>query len=60
MVKMILSVYDIWLVNVNREVYKISGLSIDEIPDFDYWQAYDNGLSPKVTAKKAIKSAQSF
>ena len=31
-----------------------------DIPDYDYYMAYAEGVSPKTTARRAIKAAQDW
>ncbi len=45
---------------VDDACYEICGMSIHDLPDYDYWTAFDSGKSPMATAKKAVKAAGGF
>ena len=49
--------FDTWMTMVNLQVERLCGLSADDIPDYCYWDNFDAGISPKVTAEEALEAA---
>lgn len=49
-----------WKQKVNVYVVKLTGLSCDDLPDYPYYNAYQNGDSPSVAAKDVIRAAKDF
>lgn len=49
--------FEAWKARVDAEVVRRVGVGIDCLPDFNYWDAYNDGKSAKVTANKVIKNA---
>lgn len=39
-----------WLKEVDRVLIRNSGLSRNDLPDWDYWEAYECEISPEQTA----------
>ena len=52
--------FEQWKNEVNRHLINLSGVGCDDIEDWDYWNAYDDGMSPKVAAKKALNAAMGY
>ena len=52
--------YETWLKQVNWEIEKICGLSMDDIDDYHYADNYDDGISSRSTARKAVKNAGGY
>ena len=52
--------YEEWKKKVDAELEKICGMDSDDIPDWDYIEAYNNKMSPKRAAKAAFVAAQDF
>jgi hypothetical protein len=50
--------FDEWKRKVNAAVEKKAGLSADDLPDVNYSDWYEQGMSPSAAASKAIKSAK--
>jgi hypothetical protein len=50
--------YDEWMAEVNRIVGEKVGLSTDDLPDCCYRDWYDNGVSARAAASRAIKNAK--
>ena len=52
--------FDEWMAEVDsaieNEVYMIS----DDLPDVDYWDMWDNGLTPFEAADFAIQAAKDY
>ena len=47
-----------WMNQVNSVVLKKTGLFADDLPDYCYRDAYDDGESPGRTARAAIRAAK--
>ena len=47
---------DAWLSVVAEEIEYLTGMGMDDLPDFCYADAYDDGRSPKQTARLAVIS----
>jgi len=53
--------FEQWKAIVNAIVESLAGgLSSDDLPDYDYRTAYENGVSPSTAARKAIRAAREF
>lgn len=52
--------YEQWKSAVDSQCVKISGMSTDDIPDFNYSKAYDTHRDPASTARAALKAAKSY
>jgi hypothetical protein len=46
-----------WMVKVNAFVEKLIGLSVDDLPDANFADWYEDGVKPLAAAKRAIKLA---
>lgn len=49
--------FDFWMVLVDRAVTQISALSVGDLPDCCFADWYDDGMSPRTAARKAIRAA---
>jgi len=49
--------FDEWKSVVDQEIEKLCGMSADDLSDWDYWQSWDDGESPKHAATKAVKNS---
>lgn len=47
--------YKEWLKQVNRLVFLKTGLSTEDLPDFDYWTSWDANESPEDCVYNAIQ-----
>lgn len=45
---------------VNARLIQICGMDSRDLPDYDYWNAYENLLSPGITAREAIRNAGGY
>lgn len=45
---------------VDDECYSLCGMSVHDLPDFDFWSAFEDEKSPKSTASKCVKAAGGF
>jgi len=50
--------YAAWRVKVDKEVQRLVGVSIDDLPDQPDHDWFEEGWEPIKAAKKAIKSAK--
>ena len=46
-----------WMKEVDAEVWRKVGLSYEDLPDINYRDLYDDGVSPKTAARKAIRGS---
>lgn len=49
--------FEAWMQKVNRIVIQTCGLGVEDIPDYDYWNNWDAGVSPEETAQEALEAA---
>lgn len=49
--------FDVWKYQVNKEVESMVGLSCDDLDDYRYMDAWEDGKSPKATARAVIRNA---
>ena len=49
--------FDTWMTMVNLQVERLCGLGVDDIPDYNYWDNFDAGISPEDTAHEALEAA---
>jgi len=52
--------YSAWMKKVDAIIVKKCGLGADDLPDFNYLDAFEDGFSPAAAAKEAIKWAKDF
>jgi len=52
--------FDAFMLQVDIEVEKLCGFGYDDLPDYDFSSAYEDGYSPAQTAKHVIKNAGGF
>lgn len=50
--------FEQWLKEVDRYVVALCGLGADDLPDWGYRNAYDDGVSPIAAARKAYRAAR--
>jgi hypothetical protein len=50
--------FDAWMAKVDAIITKKCGLTSRHLPDWMYFDAYDDGASPASAAKAAIKAAK--
>jgi hypothetical protein len=46
-----------WMHSVDLTIQRITGLSADDLPDYCYRDAYEDGLSPAQAARRAVRAA---
>jgi hypothetical protein len=52
--------FQVWKALVASEVDRLCGMHPDDLPDFDYWRAFERKQSPKATAKRVVAKASEF
>jgi hypothetical protein len=52
--------FEEWYREVDLEVSALIGLGRDDLPDYCYRDAFDDGRSPRQAAKAAIRNAGDF
>ena len=52
--------FEQWQILVNLEIVKRTGLGIDDLPDFDYWNYWHDDVSPVETAEEVIENARNY
>lgn len=50
--------FEEWQIKVNSYVIRGCGMEIDDLPDYDYWNAWDAGDSPHKCAQDVIANAK--
>jgi Family of unknown function (DUF5419) len=48
--------FGVWMVKVDDAVKTLAGISADDLADYCYRDAFEDGLSPKQAARRAIKA----
>ena len=46
-----------WMVQVDRQLQRFTGLDSRDLPDWDYWSAWDADMTPAAAAKEAAAAA---
>jgi hypothetical protein len=52
--------FDSWKKQVDAILIRLCGMSSDDLPDYGYANAFENGCSAAVTAKRALRAAKEF
>lgn len=52
--------FEEWKRRVNAYLYAACGLEADDLPDWNYADAYDHNMKPSDAARYALKSARQF
>ena len=52
--------FDNWMAAVDRAVYRIAGVSVHDLSDACYWDAWDAGVSPSAMARDALANDDLF
>jgi hypothetical protein len=55
-----MSSFEVWKQKVDQAMQKLCGLSCDDLPDFDYYSAYQNGWTPMSAARSARSAANEY
>jgi hypothetical protein len=46
--------YDLWYAEVSRIVEDLTGLSADDLADWDYWDSWEAGTTAATAAREAL------
>lgn len=46
-----------WYEKVSAVVVRLSGVSADDLPDFDSWSMWNDGTLPYIAAREALEEA---
>ena len=52
--------FDEWKAAVNAALLRTIDCEADDLPDYDYAAAYEDGRTPSATARRAIAYARTF
>lgn len=52
--------FDAWMAKVNALIVKKTGFNADDLPDYNYLDAFEDGHSAGSTASSAIRAAREF
>ena len=52
--------FTLWMKDVNRFILKETGVGADDLPDYCYRDDWEDGMTAKRVAKRAIKAAKEF
>ena len=51
------STFEDWMAAVNTHIQRRTGLDRDDLPDWNYRDAYDDDMSPSEAAREAVRNA---
>ena len=49
--------FETWMAEVDRRLVLACGMGVDDLPDCNYRDAFDAGISPKEIANEALDEA---
>lgn len=52
--------FNLWMAKVNSALYIRCGMGADDLPDYTYRDAFDNGDKPDAVANRVIKQAKGY
>jgi hypothetical protein len=52
--------FDQWMQEVNRAMDALCGMVSEDLPDWNYRDAYDDGVGPRIAAARAVRAARDF
>jgi hypothetical protein len=52
--------FDDWMLAVDYALVKLTGLESTDLPDWGYWDAWHNGMTPGQAAEKVKAAAVHF
>lgn len=52
--------FEQWKERVNQYVIGMSGCDVDDLPDWDFRTAYDNGMGCERAAKAILRAAREY
>lgn len=45
---------------INRELIVLCGMRVDDLPDYDYWKAFQSKRDPAKVAKAVLRAARHY
>jgi hypothetical protein len=52
--------FETWCEMVDSEIYRLCGLGRDALPDWDYWSAWEDGVTVTAAARRVIRAAREY
>jgi len=52
--------FEQWFARVAREMNLLCGMGPDDLPDYDYWSAFEDGENPCDCAEMAVAAAKDY
>lgn len=52
--------FDEWMRVVSAAVWRLAGMAADDLPDYCYRDAYEDGVRPVAAARQAVRAAREF
>jgi len=52
--------FQAWLQRVDQAMWDQFGCSYQDLPDWDFWNGYEQGMSPALAAKKVMRNAMDY
>ncbi len=52
--------FEQWKTLVNQHINHMCGMFADDLPDYDYWRDWNNGVTARVAAFRAINAAKDY
>lgn len=52
--------FETWMKKVNAFIERKTGFGIDDLPDWDYWNAWNDGMPPSQAAYQVIQAARDY
>ena len=49
-----------WMKKVDKRVFKKLKMHLDDLPDEDFWNSWNDGMKYKIMAKKILKDQEDF
>jgi hypothetical protein len=52
--------FDAWMAKVDAAIARKFGVDSNDLPDWNYLDAFEDGMAPAAAAKAAIRAAKDF
>lgn len=52
--------FEDWMEAISADLWRAFGITVEDLPDCDYWEMWDSGFTPARAASFAIKNAGGF
>lgn len=52
--------FEQWMEEVNVALVSMCGMGSEDLPDWNYWDAWDDGISPKSAAADVLEEAEYY